>query len=124
MITAIHHIAMIVSSERSVDFYRLLGFVEAVRRTRQHDTVVIMEGHGIQLELFVDPSHPPHAYDLEYTGLRHFALKVEGSLEEEIERLTNASKEPICFGPIVTDWAGVRLCFAMDPDGLPVELHE
>ena len=119
MITGLHHIAIIVSSERSLEFYRLLGFTESFRKIRKYDTAVLMDGYGLQLELFIDPSHPSHP-ETEPIGLRHFALRVE-KLEDEIERLKS---EGIEVGPVMDDWTGVRFCFVKDYDGLSIELHE
>lgn len=125
MITQVHHIAMIVSSERVLDFYRMLGFSESFRKVRKYDTAVLMYGHGMQLEIFVDKNHPSkYEVETETTGLRHFALKVDGSLEEEMERLKNESSEVLNFGPIMEDWRGVRFVFMKDPDGAVIELHE
>lgn len=119
MITAIHHIALIVSSAETVDFYARLGFRESFRRERGRDTVVLMDGPGLRLEIFVDPGHPPRAEDPENLGLRHFALQVD-SLEKTMEELKDTAE----FGPIQRDWTGVRYCCTKDPDGLPIELHE
>lgn len=119
MITGLHHIAIIVSSEESLAFYRLLGFTETFRKKRKYDTAVLMDGYGMQLEFFIDPSHPSHP-ETEPIGFRHFALKVV-SLEAEIERL---KAEGIEVGPVMEDWTGVRFCFVKDYDGLLVELHE
>lgn len=119
MITGLHHIAIIVSSEKSLEFYKLLGFQETFRKKRKYDTAVLMEGHGLQLELFIDPSHPVRG-EQEPIGLRHFALRVD-RLEDEIERLKKTGVE---VGPIMDDWTGVRFCFIKDYDGLMVELHE
>lgn len=119
MITGLHHIAIIVSSERSLDFYRLLGFQETFRKKRKYDTAVLLDGHGMQLEVFIDSSHPSHP-ETEPIGLRHFALHVD-SLVDEIERLGKAGVE---IGPVMEDWTGVRFCFVKDFDGLLVELHE
>ncbi len=122
MITAVHHIAIIVSAERSLEFYRLLGFTETFRKKRKYDTVVLMDGYGMQLEIFIDPSHTPPTSP-EPLGLRHFALKVD-ELETEIARLRNESSEVIEVGSIMEDWTGVRFCFIKDFDGLSIELHE
>ena len=124
MISAVHHISIIVSDEKSLGFYSVLGFKETLRKIRASDTVVLMEGHGMQLELFVDPCHPLHPTGDEPYGLRHFALEVDGTLEEEMERMNNIFAEPIDFGPIMIDWTGKRFCFLKDPDGLPIELRE
>ena len=122
MITGLHHIAIIVSSERSIDFYRLLGFQETFRKKRKYDTAVLMGGYGLQLEAFIDANHPGRG-EQEPIGLRHFALRVE-KLEAEIERLKRESTEVIEVGPIMEDWTGVRFCFIKDYDGLSIELHE
>ena len=122
MIAGLHHIAIIVSGERSLEFYRLLGFTESFCKKRKYDTAVLMDGYGMQLEIFIDPSHAPHP-EQEPIGLRHFALKVD-KIEDEIERLRNESAEVIEVGPIMEDWTGVRFCFIKDYDGLSIELHE
>ena len=122
MITAVHHIAIIVSSEKSLEFYALLGFREYFRKERKYDTAVLMAGNGMQLEIFIDPNHPMRT-GTEPVGLRHFALRVN-NLEEEIDRLKAISSGMIEAGPIMNDWTGVRFCFIKDPDGLMVELHE
>ena len=126
MITHVHHIALIVSSERCLEFYKLLGFQESFRKVRKYDTAVLMYGHGMQLEIFVDDRHPNRLMYTgeELTGLRHFALQVDGKLETEIERLKSESPEVLDFGPIMEDWRGVRFVFTKDPDGAVIELHE
>ena len=115
MIIGFDHVAIICSSEESVDFYKKLGFHEILRKERQYDTVVILEEEGIRLELFIDANHPARATDPENMGLRHLALKVD-----DIDAIV---KEFDC-GPIMTDWFGKRYCYAADPDGLPIEFHE
>ena len=117
MIQSMHHIAIIVSSEDSVDFYKHLGFREIYRKNRAQDTIVLLQGYGIQLELFVDPSHPERATNPECIGLRHLALQVD-SIEQIAEELD------LEISPIQEDWVGVRYAYTWDPDGLPVELHE
>ena len=88
MIKGLDHIAIIVSSEKSIRFYRKLGFTELYRTERNHDTVVLMllSGTDIILEVFIDSNHPERMSDPEAKGLRHFALKVN-SIEETIEEL-------------------------------------
>lgn len=115
MITGVHHIAIIVSSEDSIVFYEQLGFAVLRRFERKNDTVVIMEGNGIELEMFIDPTHPNRATDPENIGLRHLALKVDN-----VEKM---SQEYEC-GPIMVDWFNRKYCFTKDPDGLPIEFHE
>ena len=117
MIQGVHHFAIIASSEKSVQFYTKLGFCETYRKERKHDTVVLLEGYGIQLEIFVDPNHPERATNPENIGLRHLALKVD-KIEDTVKELG------LEIGPIMNDWVGVRFAFTADPDGLPIELHE
>lgn len=117
MITGVHHFAIISSSEESVRFYQKLGFRETFRRDRRYDTVVLLEGYGMQIEMFVDPNHPDRATSPENIGLRHLALKVD-RIEDVVERLGLET------GPIMNDWVGMRFAFTADPDGLPIELHE
>ncbi len=124
MISSLHHISIIVSSEYSLDLFRLLGFTEAFRRKRSYDIVVLMDGHGIQLEVFIDPRHGKRGDGLEEPlGIRHFALRVD-DLEKEIERIQNESQTKIKCGPIMTDWMSIRFCYVEDYDGLVIELHE
>lgn len=117
MITGVHHFAIIASSEESVQFYTKLGFRETYRRERKYDTVVLLDGHGMQIEMFIDPNHPERATNPENMGLRHLALTV-GNIEDTVEKLG------LEIGPIMNDWVGVRFAFTADPDGLPIELHE
>lgn len=117
MITGIHHVSIISSSDESIRFYTKLGFNEYKRIERKYDTVVLMYAHGIGLEVFIDPTHPPRATQPENMGLRQLSLRVD-NLEKTIEELELEA------GPIMNDWVGVRFCFVADPDGLPVQLHE
>lgn len=123
MIVDVHHIAIIVSSKRSLDFYCMLGFAETFRKTRERDTIVLMSGYGMELEFFVDPNHKKNESD-EPIGLRHFALNIDGFLEDEIRRLRSISDVDLDCGPIMEDWTGNRFCFIKDYDGIMVELRE
>ncbi len=98
-----------------MEFYGRLGFHEERRIERGYDTVVLMSGNGIDLELFIDPTHPARATDPENLGLRHFALTVD-DLDEMARQFGNAD--------ISTGWQGERYCFITDPDGLPIVLRE
>lgn len=116
MIIGVHHFSIIASSEESITFYSKLGFREYKRIERRKDTVVLMNGHGQGLEIFIDPTHPPRS-NPEPLGLRHLSLRVD-KIEETIEELGFEA------GPVITDWVGVKFCFVADPDGWPVQLHE
>ena len=109
------HIALIVSKEENLAFYKKLGFIEKNRIERGYDTVVFMENNSIVLEIFIDPNHPKRVTNPEAMGLRHIAFVVD-SLEEVMK---NVECEEIR-----TDWFGRRFTFTKDPDGQPIELKE
>lgn len=113
----LHHISLIVSSEKAIEFYTQLGFVEIKRNNRGYDIVVYMSGYGITLEIYIDATHPPRVNRPEALGLRHFALLVN-NIEDIIDVLGIKNIENIredVFG---------RYTFVTDPDGLPIELRE
>ena len=112
MITGIHHFSIIASSEKCIYFYKKIGFVEEKRINRSYDTVVMMSGYGVGLEIFVDPSHPARQ-NPEPLGLRYFALKVD-----DVEDLGFEDDE------IMADWNGKRYVIIRDPDGNTVQLCE
>ena len=109
------HIALIVSKEENLAFYKKLGFKEKNRIEREYDTVVFMECDGLLLEVFIDPNHPERVSRPEAMGLRHIAFVVE-SLEEVMR--------DVQCEEIRTDWFGRRFTFTKDPDGQPIELKE
>ena len=109
------HIALIVSKEENLAFYKKLGFVEKNRIERGYDTVVFMECDGLLLEVFIDSSHPARVTNPEAMGLRHIAFVVE-SLEEVMR--------DVQCEEIRTDWFGRRFTFCRDYDGQPIELKE
>ena len=115
MITGIHHIAIIVSSEKSVAFYKNLGFKEIFRKERDYDSIVLLDSPGIRLELFIDPNHPPRTEKPETLGLRHLAIKTD-NFDELIKKYK-------CEEP-KHDWLGERYIFIPDPDGVLIEIHE
>ena len=109
------HIALIVSKEENLAFYKKLGFVEKNRIERGYDTVVFMECDELLLEVFIDPNHPARVSGPEALGLRHIAFVVESL--EEVMRDVECEE-------IRTDWFGRRFTFTKDPDGQPIELKE
>lgn len=109
------HIALIVSSEECLRFYKKLGFVEVKRIDRERDTVVFMENGALLLEVFIDPNHPARVSGPEALGLRHLCFVVESL--EEVMRDVECEE-------IRTDWFGRRFTFTKDPDGQPIELKE
>lgn len=115
MISSLHHFSIIASSELSISFYEKLGFSVTSRKERERDAVVVMNGNNIQLEVFIDPSHPKRACNPETLGLRGLSFKVQD--------LEKAGAQFEC-GPLMRDWFGQKYCIIHDPDGLPVQLHE
>ena len=109
------HIALIVSTEECLSFYKKLGFIEKNRIERGYDTVVFMECNGLLLEVFIDPNHPARVTNPEARGLRHFCLVVE-DLDEVVKSVECEE--------IRTDWFGRRFTFCRDYDGQPIELKE
>ena len=109
------HIALIVSKEENLAFYKKLGFVEVKRIDRKQDVVVFMENNSIVLEIFIDPNHPERVSGPEALGLRHIAFVVESL--EEVMSIVECEE-------IRTDWFGRRFTFTKDPDGQPIELKE
>lgn len=55
---------------------RLSEFRWEILCLRVNDTIVLMDGYGIQLELFIDSRHPK-TLEIEPLGVRHLALKVD-----------------------------------------------
>jgi len=112
----LHHIAIIASSEKSIDFYKHLGFIEVERVDREYDVIVMMEGVCL-LEIYVDPNHPARVNYPEAMGLRHVAFAVK-----DLEKVINDIDVEV--EPIRKKENGDRFTFIKDPDGLPIELVE
>ena len=109
------HIALIVSSEKSLRFYEKLGFKEVKRIKRSYDSVVFMECEQVTLEIFIDPKHPERLTTPEAKGVRHIAFSVENL--EELMKSVECEE-------VRTDWFGQKYTFTKDPDGQPIELKE
>lgn len=119
MFDGLHHVAIICSSEKTVEFYRALGFAVESRKERPecHDVLVWMRGYGIALEVYVDATHPPRLSDPEAMGLRHFALHA-CDFDKTLKTLAHLSPTAVRQTP------RGRIAFIRDPDGLPIEIHE
>ena len=118
MIKRLHHVAIIVSSEAGVDFYKTLGFTEENRIDRGYDQIVWMTGYGEKIEVFIDSTHPERVTNPEALGLRHLAFEVD-DVDAEWERLKRFNPEPIR-----TKDDGKKVFFVKDPDGLPIEIRD
>ena len=92
--------------------------METFRKERTNDKIILLDGYGMQLEVFIDDRHPGKKSGKdEPLGCRHFALRVD-NLENTLAELGTDHTD------IGTDWQGIRYCYITDPDGNQVELHE
>ena len=123
---SIDHIAIISSDyQKAKDFYvDKLGFKvkREVERKDRDDFIITLEApNGIEIELFIEKNPPRRVTRPEAAGLRHLAFRVQ-DIEESVEKL---NKKGIETEEIRIDSQnGKRMTFFMDPDGLPLELHE
>ena len=123
---SIDHIAIISSDyQKAKDFYvDKLGFKvkREVERKDRDDFIITLEApNGILIELFIEKNPPRRVTRPEAAGLRHLAFRVQ-DIEESVEKLNKQGieTEEIRIDP----QNGKRMTFFMDPDGLPLELHE
>lgn len=123
---SIDHIAIISSDyQKAKDFYvDKLGFKvkREVERKDRDDFIITLEApNGILIELFVEKNPPRRVTRPEAAGLRHLAFRVQ-DIEKSVEKLNKKGieTEEIRIDP----QNGKRMTFFMDPDGLPLELHE
>ena len=125
-LSAIHHIAIIVSDyPRSKDFYvNKLGF-SVIRENYRPDKgdwkLDLRINDDTELEIFSVANPPARVTHPEAAGLRHLAFRVENieKTAAELEAL-GIPVEPIRMD----DYSGRKFTFFADPDGLPLELHE
>lgn len=102
------HIAIIVSSEDGVSFYKGLGFCETSRvvRPHHHDELIYLSDGNTILEIYKDPTHPKRVSNPEANGLRHLCFRTD-TIGDDYQ----------------VDERG-RFRFLYDPDGLPIEIRE
>ena len=125
-LSAIHHIAIIVSDyPRSKDFYvNKLGF-SVIRENYRPDKgdwkLDLRINDDTELEIFGVANPPARVTRPEAAGLRHLAFRVE-NIEKTAAELKALG---IPVEPIRMDsFSGRKFTFFADPDGLPLELHE
>ncbi|CAN5226469.1 lactoylglutathione lyase [soil metagenome] len=119
----IHTCYRIANIDRSVDFYRRLGFEELGRMSiRDEATNVFMglPGDGARLELTYNHGQD-EPYDLG-TGYNHIAVALE-DLDGALAGLAEQGIEPE-KPPYTVSEGGSRLCFVRDPDGYRIEIIE
>ena len=105
----LNHIAIIVSKEEGVDFYKTLGFKEVNREVRpdNHDELIYLSDGLLTLEIYKDSTHPKRVTNPEAYGLRHLCFQVEDIGED-----------------YKLDKNGNKFKYIYDPDGLPIEIKE
>ena len=125
-LSAIHHIAIIVSDYPAAkDFYvNKLEFSiirENYRQDKKDWKLDLRLNADTELEIFAPDNPPPRPSYPEACGLRHLAFKTD-NIELTVKEL---EERGILCEPIRTDtFTGKRMTFFSDPDGLPLELHE
>ncbi len=126
LLSAVHHIAIIVSDYAAArDFYvGRLGFPvirENYRPERKDWKLDLQLNPDTELEIFAPEDPPKRLSRPEACGLRHLAF-FTADIEETVRRLEDLG---IPCEPIRSDsFTGRRMTFFHDPDGLPLELHE
>ena len=118
----IHTCYRIGDIDRSVSFYRALGFDEVGRMDIRDEAVNVfmgLPGDGARLELTYN--HGVDSYELG-TGYNHIAITVD-DMDGTLERLAGEGIEPE-KPPYTVREGGARLCFVRDPDGYRIELIE
>jgi lactoylglutathione lyase len=120
----IHTCYRIGDIDRSVAFYRALGFEEMGRIPIRDEAINVfmnLPGDGDMPKLELTYNHGVDHYDLG-TGYNHIAVTVEdldGRLAELAEHGISPEKPPYSVHE-----GGSRICFVRDPDGYRIELIE
>jgi lactoylglutathione lyase len=118
----IHTCYRIGDIDRSVAFYKALGFEEAGRFGLPDGATNVfmgLPGDGARLELTYNPG--VERYDLG-TGYNHIAVTAD-DLDGALAQLAGQGIEPE-KPPYTVREGGNRLCFVRDPDGYRIELIE
>ena len=118
----IHTCYRIGDIDRSVAFYRALGFEEIGRMPIRDEAINVfmgLPGDGPRLELTYN--FGVDAYDLG-TGYNHIAISAT-DLDATLARLAEQGIDPE-KPPYTVSEGGSRLCFVRDPDGYRIELIE
>jgi lactoylglutathione lyase len=120
----IHTCYRIGDIDRSVAFYRALGFEEVGRLPIRDEAINVfmnIPGDGDMPKLELTYNHGVDSYDLG-TGYNHIAITVE-DLDAQLAQLAEHGIEPE-KPPYSVREGGSRICFVKDPDGYRVELIE
>ena len=118
----IHTCYRIGDIDRSVAFYKALGFEEVGRMPIRDEAINVFMGlpdDGARLELTYN--HGVDSYELG-TGYNHIAITAP-DLDETLARLRDQGIEPE-KPPYTVREGGSRICFVRDPDGYRIEIVE
>jgi lactoylglutathione lyase len=118
----LHTCYRIGNIDRSVAFYKALGFEEVGRMPIRDEAINVfmgLPGDGPRLELTYN--HGVDGYELG-TGYNHIAITAE-DLDATLARLADQGIEPE-KPPYRVREGGSRLAFVRDPDGYRIELIE
>jgi lactoylglutathione lyase len=118
----IHTCYRIGDIDRSVEFYRALGFEEIGRMPIRDEAINVfmgLPGDGARLELTYN--HGVDSYELG-TGYNHIAVTTD-DLDAKLANLAEQGIEPE-KPPYTVREGGNRICFVRDPDGYRIELIE
>ena len=120
LLKSVNHIAIIVSCEEALDFYRKIGFeeIERIRFEEKNYTRIFMRNEaGITLEMFIKEGGP-HMNNPESRGLRHVSFDIESA--EEIVKVLEGYEVQKTY---VMD-NGKKIVFIYDYDKQPIEFAE
>ena len=125
-IAGLAHIGIRVHDlERSLAFYRLLGFEKTLGPIGPEPVAILMHPSGLEINLVLNApasSTPNVLMDVpvKAPGVTHFALACAD--------ITEAAKSIQAAGYTVRDRAkfptGAEAIFVRDPDGVVIELHQ
>ena len=123
-IELIHTMIRVLDEERSMDFYKALGFEDRGRKRVGNDTATIifmgLPGDGDRLELTVnDGRTEPYEQGEAYGHIALTLADMDAELAELAERGIRPEKPPYSSRP-----GGSRICFVRDPDGYRIEIIE
>lgn len=119
----IHTMIRVIDEERSLAFYRAIGFEERGRQRVGGDTATViflaLPGDGARLELTVNDGRE-QPYEIG-EGYGHIALTLTDAMDAELARFAEhgiAPEKP----PYAPYPGGPQICFLRDPDGYRIEL--
>jgi len=123
-VALLHTCYRITDIDRSVAFYRALGFEEVRRMPIRDEAINVFmnqPGDGDEPKLELTFNFGVTEYDLG-TGYGHIAITAP-DLDGTLARLAEQGIEPE-RPPYTIREGGNRLCFVRDPDGYRIELIE